>query len=63
VEVGCNRCATRCRVLYFHAYLEVMTLLEEQHSGKKDIHGHKLFRHVPRQHFVPSKEWRVVYHV
>lgn len=42
-------------MLYFNAYLEVLTLLEEQSSGCKDIHEHKLFRHLPRRHFVPSK--------
>ena len=42
------------RVLRFQSYLEVMTLLEEQHSGKKDIHSHKLFRRMPRTYYVPS---------
>lgn len=43
------------RVLYFGAYLEVMTLLEEQNSGRKDIHGHKLFHRAARSRYVPSE--------
>jgi hypothetical protein len=43
------------RVLYFQAYLEVMTILEEQRSGRRDIHGHKLFHRAARSHFVPRK--------
>ena len=43
------------RVLRFLAYLEVMALLEEQYSELKQIHSHKLFHHMPRAHYVPSK--------
>ena len=48
-------CLPPNRVLRFQSYLEVMTLLEEQYSGKKDIHSHKLFHRMPRTHYVPSK--------
>ena len=55
--------STHCRVLYFPGYLEVLTLLEEQRGGWKDLHGHKLFRSLVRTHFVPSKNTSVLHSV
>jgi len=54
-EVTRTKVPALIRVLYFQQYLEIMTLLEEQFSGLKDIHVHKLFLCAARHHYVPSK--------
>ena len=36
------------QVMLFGMYLEVITILEEHHSGFKDIHMHKLFYRMKR---------------
>ncbi len=48
------------RVLHFRRYLELMTVLQEQHSGLKDIHLHKLFSSKPRSSFAPRELHRSV---
>jgi len=56
-EVTRTKIAEITRVLYFQQYLEIMTLLEEQFSGLKDIHEHKLFLSAARHHYVPSVDY------
>eukprot|EP01034_Spumella_vulgaris_P028198 gene28198-35014_t len=47
------------RVLLFRRYLELMTILQEQHSELKEIHAHKLFRRSPRSRFQPKEPMTV----
>jgi hypothetical protein len=54
VIAATNRVLSLRRVLLFRRYLELMTVLQEQHSELKELHAHKLFYRSPRSRFHPS---------
>lgn len=53
-EVVRETAPAEVRALSFRRYLELLTVLEEERSGAKEVHAHRLFRRSARSRFVPD---------
>ncbi len=54
-EVVRDTVAAEVRALSYRRYLELMTVLEEERSGAKEVHAHKLFHRSARSRFIPGE--------